>query len=605
MQNTSRTIIYAIVFGLLLLAYEYFVVVPVENRHRLEAERAQAAQKAQAPAATPGVAILTRAQALETGPRVPIATPKLSGSVSLTGARIDDLSLCGAGAKPGDPSCYRQTTQAGSPPVTLLAPYGTKSAYLAFNGWRGANLAGLPDGTTPWTQTSQGPLSVGHPLDLAYTSPGGLVFHREIAVDDNYLFTVTDQVQNTGTAPAEITPFGTVLRTGVLPDAGKAAMEGAVGMFNGELKQFKFPKWKKDGEEASGLTSTGGWMGITDKYWMTVFVPAQAEAMQADFKVNSDAGGDTYQGSFTGAPRVVAPGGTTSEVTHLFAGAKVESTLEGYSKSLGTPRLEDGIDWGIFSLIDKPLFQFLEILKSGLGSFALAILALTVVIRVCFFPLYNASYAMTTKMKKIQPEMKAMQERLKGDPAQQQKEMLALYQREKINPVTGCIPALLPIPVMIALVNLFNSTIEMRHAPFFGWISDMSAPDPTNIWNLFGAIPWNPAALPLIGGVIGGAGLLAVGAWPLIYAVTLWLSMSMAPPSPGMDPTQQRIMQWMPLMFTFFLAHSSVGLVIYWAWSSVFTIIQQYVLMRRFKVENPIDDFFARFGGPKAEAEAG
>ncbi|HTX47807.1 MAG TPA: membrane protein insertase YidC, partial [Caulobacteraceae bacterium] len=347
-------------------------------------------------------------------------------------------------------------------------------------------------------------------------------------------------------------------------------------------------------------TTTGGWLGVTDKYWMTVFVPSQSEPLHVQFRVKPVGDVDTYETAYVGAPRVLAPGASTTETTHIFAGAKIMQVLQGYSKSLATPRLEDAIDWGIFSIINKPLFLFLEILKSQLGSFALALLALTVVIRVVFFPLYNLSYAMTTKMKKVQPQIKEMQERLKDDPQAVQKEMLALYQREKINPVSGCVPALLPIPVMIALVNLFNVTIEMRHAPFFGWIGDMSAADPTTVWNLFGLIPWNPGTLPLVGGLLVGDGFLHLGAWPLIYAFTLWISMSLAPPTPGMDPTQQKLMQWMPVVFTFFLAHSPAGLVIYWSWSSVFTIIQQYVLMRRFKVENPIDDFFARFGAAKA-----
>ena len=519
--------------------------------------------------------------------------------------------LCGADSRPDDPTCYRQTVQKTSPPVELLTPFGAANAYFAVNGWLGANIAGMPNETTPWTQTSRGALTPANPLELTYTAPSGLVFHREIKVDDQYLFTLTDQVTNQGTAAAEIAPYGSVQRRGVPPELGKLATEGAIGMFDRVLKEFRYPKWKKDGED--DFTSTGGWLGVTDKYWMTVFVPSQSEPLHVQFRVRPVGDIDTYEAAYVGTPRVLAPGGSTTETTHIFAGAKTMQVLQGdawynfalgwlpgYSKTLGTPRLDDAIDWGLFSIINKPLFVLLEILKSKLGSFALALMALTVVIRVLFFPLYNASYAMTTKMKKVQPQIKEMQERLKDDPAAVQKEMLALYGREKINPVTGCVPALLPIPVMIALVNLFNVTIEMRQAPFFGWVTDMSARDPTTIWNLFGLIPWTPAALPLVGGLLDGP--LHVGAWPLIYAFTLWISMSLAPPTPGMDPTQQKMMQWMPVLFTFLLAGSAVGLVIYWSWSSVFTILQQYVLMRRFKVENPIDEFFARFSPAKAPA---
>jgi YidC/Oxa1 family membrane protein insertase len=603
MSDNNRNILLLVVAAILLLAYEQFIVAPVEKRHEAEMQRAQAvaaaAQKSGlAPNGQPVAVTVTRAQALASVPRVPIATPKLTGSISLVGARFDDLVLCGAGAKPGDPTCYRETVQKTSPPVALLTPLGAANSYFAVGGWVGANIAGMPDETTNWTEVSQGPLTDAHPLELSYTAPSGLVFHREIKVDDQYLFTITDQVVNQGAVPVEIAPYGSVQRRGVPPDLGKVAMEGAIGMFDGVLKEFKYPKWKKDGED--DFTTKGGWLGITDKYWMAVFVPNQSEALHVQFRVKPVGDVDTYETAYVGAPRTLAPGGSTTEVTHIFAGAKTVPILEGYSKTLATPRLDDAIDWGLFSVINKPLFQFLEFLKSQLGSFALALMALTVVIRVGFFPLYNASYAMTTKMKKVQPELKAMQERLKDDPQAAQKEMLSLYQREKINPVTGCVPALLPIPVMIALVNLFNVTIEMRQAPFFGWVTDMSARDPTTIWNLFGLIPWNPATLPLVGGLLDGP--LHLGAWPLVYAVTLWISMSLAPPTPGMDPTQQKLMQWMPVLFTFFLANSAVGLVIYWSWSSVFTIIQQYVLMRRFKVDNPIDDFFARFRPAKAEA---
>jgi len=589
MNDNRNILVFAVLTLVLLFLYQQFVVGPVEKRHEAENARAHAAAVAQqkaeaAPTGQPAVVHLTRPQALAQAPRVAVDTSQLSGSISLTGARLDDLFL----------KQYRETVAPDSPPVELLRPLGAENAYFAVTGWVGANLAGMPDETTPWTATSKGPLTDASPLELTYASPSGLVFHREIKVDSQYLFTVTDEVENHGQAPATIAPYASVQRRGVPPDLGKANMEGAIGMFDRVLKEFKYPAWRKNGEQ--DFTSTGGWLGITDKYWMTVFVPNQSEAFRARFLVTPLNGLDVYESNLTGAPRTLAPGASTTETTHIFAGAKTNSVLQSYGQALGTPRLEDAIDWGWFSVINKPLFQFLEILKGWLGSFALALLALTVVIRVGFFPLYNSSYAMTTKMKKVQPQLKEMQERLKNDPQAAQKEMLAIYQREKINPVTGCVPALLPIPVMIALVNLFNVTIEMRHAPFFGWIADMSSPDPTTMWNLFGLIPWDPATLPLVGGLLAGDGPLHVGAWPLIYALTLWLSMSLAPPTPGMDPTQQKIMQYMPLIFTFFLAHSAAGLVIYWSWSSVFTIVQQYVLMRRFKVENPIDDFFARWG---------
>jgi len=598
MLNDSRnTFLFVVVAVLLVMGYEVFVLGPMQQRREAQQQRANAAAAAAqreglnvAPDGTVLVHYQSRAQALAATPRVQLQTPSLAGSISLKGSRIDDLYLCGSETR--SPPCYRETTDARSPPQELLRPAGAQNAYYAVAGWTGANLAGLPDESTDWALASPGALTPMHPLQLTYTSPQGLVFHRQIAVDAQYLFTITDQVTNTGQGPATLAPYGSVQRRGVPSEAGKLAMEGAIGMFDRVLKEVKYPDWKKKGD--TSYTTTGGWVGITDKYWMTTFIPDQGEPLNVQFRIRPVGGVDDYETAYVGRAHTLAPGAQATEVTHVFAGAKVVPVLKGYADRLATPRLEDAVDWGWFSILTKPLFQWVELLKNWLGNFALAILALTLSIRTVMFPLYGSSYSMSTKMKKVQPEMKALQERYKNDPQTLQKEMMGLYQREKINPVTGCIPMLLPIPVLIALTNLFSVTIEMRHAPFFGWIRDMSAPDPTTMWNLFGLIPWNPGTLPLVGGFLVGDGLAHVGAWPVIYAVTLWLSMSLTPPTPGMDPTQQKMMQYMPIIFTFFLAHSAAGLVIYWTFSSVFTIVQQYVMMRRFKVDNPIDDFFAR-----------
>jgi YidC/Oxa1 family membrane protein insertase len=588
MQNDRNFVLFIVLAGALVVAW-MLLTEPAQRREaaraRAAAEAAQAAQSAAAPAQPQ----LTRAQALAASPRVAIDTPSLSGSISLTGARIDDLSL----------KRYHEETSRASPPVQLLSPQGAPDGYFAVEGWVGANLAGMPDQNTRWVEVSQGPLTDTHPLELSYSAPSGLVFHRQIKVDPQYLFTVTDTVTNGSGGSVSLAPAGAVERLGVPATAGQQYMEGAIGMFDSVLKEVRYPQWKKNGQQT--FTSTGGWVGVTDKYWMTVFVPPQSEPIHAQYLVSPVGGVDDYETSYVGQTRALAPGATLSETTHIFAGAKVDPTLEAYSKALGTPRLEDAIDWGWFSVVTKPIFALLSWLKDHLGSLAWAVLALTLVIRGLFFPVYNASFSMSTKMKKVQPEMKALQEKYKSDPAALQKEMMGLYQREKINPVTGCIPALLPIPVFISLSQLFGVTIEMRHAPFFGWIQDMSAPDPTTIWNLFGLIPWDPGILNLplpIGAPLVGAGLLHIGAWPAIYAVTMWLSMSMTPTT-SMDPTQQKIMQLMPLVFTFFMAHYAVGLLIYWSWSSVFTIVQSYVLMRRFKVDNPIDSFLSRLAARK------
>jgi YidC/Oxa1 family membrane protein insertase len=608
MQNdTNRNfIIFLVVTVVMVMLYEQFVISPMEKRRQIETAHAQAVAAAQAqaglaPNGQPEAPKLTRAQALAAGPRVAIDTPQLAGSVSLAGARLDDLFL----------KQYRQTTATNSPPVELLRPLGADDAYFAVDGWIGQNVAGLPDEDTVWTQTSAGPLTDAHPLELTYAAPNGLVFNREIKVDPQYLFTVTDTVRNGGTQPISLAPYGSVQRRGVAPELGKVSMEGAIGMFDHVLREFKYAAWKKDGEK--DYASTGGWVGVTDKYWMTVFVPPQTEALRAKFVVTPVNGVDVYEANYTGAVRTLAPGASTTETTHVFAGAKVVTILRAYGAHLGLPTFDKAVDWGWFEVLSKPVFLVLDfyagyLAKIGLG-FGWAILALTISIRVLMFPAFNASYSMSTKMKKVQPQMKALQERLKADPPALQKEMMALYAREKINPVTGCIPMLLPLPVFYALNNVFNVTIEMRQAPF-GWVKDLSAPDPTTIWNLFGLIPWDPLNngvvlalehIPLAGGVF--TLLFHLGAWPMIYAATMWMSLLTGPTMTGIDPTQQKLMRWMPWLFMIVLAQSAVGLVIYWSFSSIFTMAQQYVLMRRFKVENPIDRFFERLFHPKDAAK--
>jgi YidC/Oxa1 family membrane protein insertase len=283
----------------------------------------------------------------------------------------------------------------------------------------------------------------------------------------------------------------------------------------------------------------------------------------------------------------------------MFSGAKTVPVLDAYGKALHIPLFDDAVDWGNLWFLTKPIFALLEFFYQHVGNFGVAILLLTVVVRVVTFPLANRGYEMGIKMKKIQPELKSIQTRLKEDPPALQKEMMALYQREKVNPVSGCVPVLFQIPLFYSLTKIFTVTIEMRHAPFFGWIHDLSARDPTTLFNLFGLIPWDPSAAPLIGGILGG--MLHVGVWPLAYGLSIWVSQSMTPMT-GVDPTQQALMKFMPIMFTFIMAQYSVGLLIYWTWSSVITILQQYIMMRRFKVDNPIDDLLRRF---TAKPEAG
>jgi len=602
MQNdTKNMIVFAVIAGALMIAYQVFILEP--QAKLAAAARAQAQTQALAPSAAvagPGAATLagpprpdlTRPAALALTPRVRIDTPALTGSISLRGARIDDLFL----------KTYHETVDKRSPMVELLRPEGMADAYFAEQGWVGANLPDTPTPSTLWTVVSGETLSPGHPVTLTHVAGGGLSFTRRIEVDTQSMFTITDTVSNQGGASATIAPYVSVQRQGLPAGLSKSNIvhEGAIGILGldkPELRLATYKDWKKKGE--IDWSSHGGWLGITDKYWMTAFIPDQGERVDAKARVTTDpaTGIDIYETTYASAGRIVAPGQRITEVSHLFAGAKTVPVLNAYATALHIPRFVDAVDWGNLWFLTKPIFALLEFFYQRVGNFGVAILMLTIVIRLITFPLANKGFEMGVKMKKIQPELQALQKRLKDDPTAQQKEMMALYAREKVNPITGCLPILFQIPVFYSLTKLFTVTIEMRHAPFFGWIQDLSAPDPTSFLNLFGLIPWDPASTPLIGPLLAAGGLLAflqVGVWPLLYGLSMWLSQSMTPQT-GIDPTQQMIFKFMPIMFTFILAQYAVGLLIYWTWSSLITILQQYVMMRRFKVENPIDDFLTRF----------
>lgn len=596
-NNNRNTIIFVIAAVVILIAYQFFVLDPAAKKRSAEAARQKAAAveaqggapKAGAvPSISPGTVVVPRQQAAAASPRAPIASPSLTGSVSLRGARIDDLFL----------NNYRVTVAKDSPPVELLRPEGTKYAFFAEFGWTGANLPGLPNADTVWQVVEGSTLAPGKPLTLRTSNSQGLTFTRKIEVDDRYMFTVTDTVANLGTAPVTVAPYASVQRQGIPADLGRNQIvhEGAIGWLDGELRQVKYGKWLKEG--GPSLTSTGGWTGITDKYWLTALIPNQDARIQTQFRVTQAGGTNIFEANFVGQPHIIPAGKQITEVTRLFAGAKTAPLLKEYEQKLGVPHLDMAVDWGNFWFITRPMFMLLDYFFRLVGNFGVAILLLTVTVKLLFFPLANKSYESLTKMKKVQPQVEALRTKFKEDPAKQQQELMALYQREKINPLTGCLPMLVQIPVFYGLYKVLTVTIEMRHAPFFGWIQDLSAKDPLTVWNLFGLIPYNPAAVPVLGPILN-SDLLHLGPMALLYGVTMYLSTAMNPPQP--DPVQQKIFQFMPVMFTFIMAPFAVGLLIYWTWSNVLTILQQYVIMRRFKVDNPIDQIIAKLTGKPKE----
>jgi len=592
-DNTRNTIIFFVCAALLLLVYQVFVIDPQSKRQAEQrARETPAAASATAPAMPAVPQAVARQVAVAASPRVPIATPSLKGSISLRGARIDDLFLVK----------YRETIKKDSPAVELLRPEGTQFAWLAEVGWTGQNVPGLPGSQTVWTLSRGSTLAPGQPVTLTYANGQGLTFTRTIAVDDKYMFTVTDTVANANATPITLAPYGSVQRQGVPPGLGRNGVihEGGMGWLE-KRRPLKYAKWEKDGSSPL-YTATGGWIGITDHYWLAAMIPAQNQQIRGQYRLTRLPTANVLDANYVGQAQVVPAGQQITHSVHVFAGAKETPVLREYQTKLGAAHLDEAIDWGMLWFLTRPVYDFLTWLYGYIGNFGLAILALTVVVRLIFFPLANKQYESMTKMKKVQPAMEELRKKFKDDPAKQQQELLALYQREKVNPLAGCLPIFLQIPVFFALFKVLQLAIDMRHAPFFGYIKDLSAPDPTTIFNLFGLIPWDPGTLPLLGSLFAYGtppGFLHIGALPILYGITTWLTTAMSPPAP--DPIQQRIFQLMPLLFTFIMAQFAIGLLVYYTWSNCLTALQQYVIMRRFKVDNPIDQLIRRVTGkPKA-----
>jgi YidC/Oxa1 family membrane protein insertase len=499
----------------------------------------------------------SREAAIAEQPRVKIDTPRLHGSIALTGGRIDDLTLAN----------YHETVDPKSPEVVLLWPTGTTDPYFAEFGWIGApgSSIKLPDAKTVWTASS-GTLAPGKKLTLTWDNGEGLIFTRTIAIDENYMFTVDDAVKNGGSAPLSLTPYALISRTGTPHVAGYYILhEGLIGDLDGALKEVKYSALTVG--KPDEFNSTSGWVGFTDKYWLTALVPPQDEAIKAQFRHTIDADKlDRYQADYTGPPVGVPPGGTATNSTRFFAGAKEFDLLRAYEET-GIPHFDLAIDFGWFWFLTKPIFMVLQYFYGVLGNFGLAILLLTFLIKLAFFPLANKSYSAMSKMKLLQPEMAKLREKYPDDKAKQQQEIMALYKKVGANPLAGCLPIVIQIPVFFSLYKVLFVTIEMRHAPFFGWIHDLSATDPTSFANLFGLLPFTPPSV------------LAIGAWPLIMGVTMFLQQKLNPQP--VDPVQARMFMFLPIVFTYMLSAFPAGLVIYWSWNNLLSIAQQWTIMHR------------------------
>jgi YidC/Oxa1 family membrane protein insertase len=588
-MNNNKNVLLAIALAAAtLFVWQYFVATPamkaeqarqaaLSHQHQAQGKNNPAAAPSAAPE-LPGIANsnrqISREDALkEGGTRVAVDTPMVDGSILLKGARFDDLRL----------KKYRETVDPKSPEIVLLAPKNTEYPYYAQFGWVGA--ANMPDDNSEWRQTGGGTLSPGHPVTLTFDNGHGLIFTRTIAIDDKYMFTVTDGVANRGGQAVSLYPYGTVERQKLPKNEGSFSLHtGFVGVANGSEIDAKYTDFKDPGTPAKTFSSTGGWVGITDKYWMAAAVPPPSENFSGSYLgTKTPAGVDAFQASYRLTQREVAPGASTTVSHRLFAGAKVVDILRFYQDSQNVSHFDLAVDWGWFWFLTRPFFWLLDNLYKLLGNFGLAILALTVIVRLIFFPLQSASFRSMSKMKKLQPQMEALKQKHKEDPQQLQMAMMDLYKREKANPLSGCLPILLTIPVFFSLYKVLYVTIEMRHAPFYGWIHDLSDRDPTSILNLFGLIPYNPqAVLPnfLL--------FLSIGIWPILYGITQFVQTKLNPPPP--DPVQAKMFSFMPLIFTFMFATFPAGLVIYYAWSNLLGVIQQAYIMKREGVELTLFD---------------
>jgi len=592
MSDQKNTILAIVLSALVLIVWQVYFGMPQMDKQK-QIQQQQAQERSQQPPAlpsqTPGAVpqtppapgtapqapaqggtlapqTMSRDAALAASPRVRIDTPSLSGSIALKGGRIDDLSLVK----------YRETVDPNSPPIVLLAPSGSPHPFYAEFGWSAPSGASvkLPDSDTLWQQQGSGALSVGRPVTLVYDNGQGLQFRRTIAVDDKYLFTIKDEVINNGTAPVTLYPFGLISRHGTPQTLGYYILhEGLIGVFGDKgLQEETYANIEK--QKSISFTATNVWLGITDKYWAATLLPDTKTQVQAKFSTGTIGNNiKTYQSDYLGPAQTIAPGSAAVVDGRLFAGAKEVSVVDGYDQQLALNKFDRLIDWGWFYFITKPLFLAMDWIYRHVGNFGVAILIVTVIIKIFFFPLANKSYASMAKMKAVQPEMMAIRERFADDKMKQQQAMMELYKKERINPIAGCLPIVIQIPVFFALYKVLFVTIEMRHAPFFGWIKDLAAPDPTTVFNLFGLIPWDPSHVPMLGP------FLMLGIWPLIMGVTMWFQMKLNPPPP--DPTQAMIFNYMPIIFTFMLASFPAGLVIYWAWNNTLSVAQQSVIMHK------------------------
>lgn len=559
----TRNMFLAIALSIaVIIGWRQYVEIPQQQQIAAaqQAELAQPLAPPTAPAVTPTApeTVRPRAEVLAAGTRRELGNDSVHGSINLTGARLDDITL----------TRYRETLDPTSPAITLMSPSGTEMPYYAEFGWRADGGIALPDQNTPWQAAGTGKLEPGKPLVLHWNNGAGLVFEKKIELDDNYMFTITQSVRNETQQSVILHPYGLVARAiDRKADANFLIHEGAVGVYDNKLHEDHY----RDLEKATlaSRSTTGGWFGFTDKYWLVALIPDQKESVATRTLYANQVADNRFQADYVGDGVTIAPGATQSSTAHLFAGAKEVRVLDGYSASLGIPHFDLAIDFGWFYFLTKPFFYALDFLAKFLGSFGLAILAFTVIVKAFLFPLADHAYFSMGKMKQLMPRLTELRSMYANDPQKQSQEIMALYKKEGVHPLSGCWPILIQIPIFFSLYKVLFVSIEMRHAPFYGWIHDLSAADPSNLFTLFGHLD-----SPLLG--------VHIGILPILMGITMWAQMKMNPPPT--DQAQRIMFSLMPIIFTISMAGFPVGLVIYWTWSNLLSILQQYVIMRRMKV---------------------
>lgn len=571
-QNNGMNLILAIVISTaILFAWQYFYAEPQRvqaNAEQMIAEeqrlkelgdsapvsidpemQEQAGEVFKSPAKT-----LSK---LAPSPRVQINSPRLHGSLALRGGRLDALTLAD----------YYQTVER-TDEVKLLSKTDSALPYFAEFGWvANDGVIEVPNAKTEW-KASQNELTPETPLELRWTNAQGVRFIKEIAIDEDYLFTIKMTVENPRASALTLFPYGLVNRAYEEHDNKFFILhEGPLGVINQTLEEISYETLRDD--ESMDFKNSKGWVGITDKYWLTALIPSQDTRFNSTYQYYQKNGADRYQVDMRGGAVQVAAGGQQSYTMRFFAGAKEVALLDHYAAEYNIPLFDRAVDFGMLYFMTKPIFELLTWFHALVGNFGLAIMALTVLIKLIMFPLANKSYVAMTQMKLLMPRIKELREQHKDEPLKMNQEMMALYRAEKVNPMSGCLPILVQLPVFFALYKVLFVTIEMRHTPFYGWIADLSAPDPTNIFTLFGLVEW------------GAPSFMHIGLWPVLMCITMVLQQKLNP-KPN-DPIQATVIGWMPYVFLFLFATFPAGLVIYWTWNNTLSIMQQAFIMHRYK----------------------